>query len=508
MLYRSTRGGEAGVPFEKALLSAYASDGGLYVPESMPHLETDQLRGWAKKTTAEVCAEVMARFTDLQLDELEAITTSAFASFNNGVEPPLPLQKVGEAYHLDTGLGPTLAFKDIGQQVVARLLSKYLAQRGEHANIIVETSGDTGPAAIAGVAGLPGCDIFVLYPQGRVSAVQELQMLTWGHAPNVHVFRTEGDTDEQAEALKTLFADQAFMRTHRVVSINSINWARVMVQSAYYFWAYLQLRPEVDGEVHFIVPTGAFGNAAGGLVAKMMGLPIGKIVCATNANDVVHRTISTGDMAIAGNVPTVSPAMDIQFAYNVERMLFLVSDGDAATTAKYMRAAQERKSAVLPAWLLERVQRTFLSCAVSDAQTCDTMAAVHREAGVILDPHSAVGVWAARAKHVRAALQQGMGGNVAQAPVCVVLTAHPAKFDEACRKAGVPVATCEKVERLKVLPHAFEWLRAPPNRADKLQVWAMAIKKAVEAEARRRDAAKQGRGAEPPKPSASLRARL
>ena len=478
--YMSTRGGERGVPFERTLLAAYANDGGLYVPESLPSVSKEELRSWAGLRTSEVCARVMERFTDLPLAELREISASAFRSFNGGAEPPLPLTRVGDAYHLDAGLGPTLAFKDVGQQVVARLLSAYLARRGEHANVIVETSGDTGPAAIAGVAGSPNCEIFVLYPHGRVSAVQELQMITWGGASNVHVYCTEGDTDEQAEALKLLFSDASFMATNRVVSINSINWARIMVQSAYYFWAYLQLRPEVDGEVHFVVPTGAFGNATGGLVAKRMGLPIGTIVCATNSNDVVHRTISVGDMSLAPNVPTVSPAMDIQFAYNVERMLFLVSGGDCDSTARYMLAAQERRAEALPAHLLGLVRETFVSCAVSDEQTCATMAAVYNESGLTIDPHSAVGVSAARSRHIQEALRKPTGPP---APVCCVLTAHPAKFEDACARAGVPLAPSPVVEALKKAPRSFEWLRAPPPGTNKLEAWAASIKRAVESAA-------------------------
>ena len=491
MLYKSTRGGDFGTTFEQALLSAYASDGGLFVPETLPTITTAELRSWAKLRLSEVCARVMTRFTDLPLSELEPIADSAFKTFNDGNEPPLPLDKVGDEYFLDTGLGPTLAFKDVGQQVVARLVDLYLRKRGEHANIIVETSGDTGPAAIAGVAGLKNCDIFVLYPYGRISPVQELQMITWGDTSNVHVYRTEGDTDEQAEALKLLFSNREFMATHKVVSINSINWARVMVQSTYYFWAYLQLRPLVDGPVHFAVPTGAFGNSVGGLVAKTMGLPIGKILCATNANDVVHRTITRGDLSIAPNVMTVSPAMDIQFAYNVERMLYLVSGGDTTVTAKYMMAAQQRKPIPLPMDLLKKVQQTFLSFAVTDEETCGTMASVYRESGLTLDPHSAVGVHAARLSHIKAVMRMGDAPSSEAAPICCVLTAHPAKFEDACAKAGVPVATCDKVERLKTIRHAFEWLRAPPKNVNKLEAWAAHIKRAVEeAAARRQQAAK------------------
>ena len=230
MLYGSTRGGESGVPFEKALLSAYAADGGLFVPESIPQISLETLCSWRNLTMSQVCARVMEYFTDLTLPELESIAAVAFGTFNGGKQPPLPCTKVGNQHYLDTGLGPTLAFKDVGQQVVAQLLNIYLGRKGLHASVCVETSGDTGPAAIAGVAGCEHVDIFVLYPHGRVSDVQELQMVTWGDAPNVHVYRTEGDTDEQAEALKLLFSDAAFMAKHKVISINSINWARVMTQ--------------------------------------------------------------------------------------------------------------------------------------------------------------------------------------------------------------------------------------------------------------------------------------
>ena len=259
-----------------------------------------------------------------------------------------------------------------------------------------------------------------------------------------------------------------------------------MVQASYYFWAYLQLRPRVDGPVDFVVPTGAFGNATGGLVAKLMGLPVGRIVCATNANDVVHRTIAFGDLAMAPSVATVSPAMDIQFAYNVERMLYLVSGGDTSSTARYMNAAQERRVLPLPPWLLAKVQEVFLSSAVSDAQTCETMLQVHRESGRTIDPHSAVGVHAARSARVRAALRAGRAPGTPPPPVCCVLTAHPAKFEAACRRAGVPVATSAEVEALKVAPRAFEWLRAPTAGEDKLDLWAREIKRRVEeaAEAR------------------------
>jgi threonine synthase len=231
------------------------------------------------------------------------MTAAAFAGFNNGQEPPLPLKNVGGKMLLETGEGPTLAFKDIGQQVVAQLLNYYLGRRNARANILVETSGDTGPAAVAGVRGCPFVDIFCLYPSGRVSPVQELQLITVDEE-NVHVYCTEGNTDEQAEVLKEIFMDEEFMAKYNVCSINSINWARIAAQSSYYVWAYLQMCPDLSQTVDFVIPTGAFGNSMGGYLAKKMGLPVGTMVCATNANDTVTTMLNTGLLKMGVNVET------------------------------------------------------------------------------------------------------------------------------------------------------------------------------------------------------------
>jgi threonine synthase len=258
-----------------------------------------------------------------------------------------------------------------------------------------------------------------------------------------------------------------------------------MVQSSYYVWACLQIRPMADGPVDFVVPTGAFGNAVGGLLAKRMGCAIGTIVCATNANDVVHRTISAGDLSVGRNVATVSPAMDIQYAYNVERMLYLVSGGDAPTTARIMTAAQSRRAQRLPRALLDAVQAAFLSVAISDEETCMQMAATHASAGgYTLDPHSAVGVRAASMPTVREALKQRAGGGAH--PVVCVLTAHPAKFEDACARAGIPPVRVPAIEALRSRPRSFSWLRAPKDGAPKLAAWAAQLKAAVEAAAAKR----------------------
>ena len=481
VLYQSTRGGVKGLTFEQVLLSAYAPDGGLYVPqiETMPTLAS--LGPWdANMTVAQVTARVIAPFTGIPPVDCERFCAAAFRTFNEGKEPSLPLVRVGGRILLETGNGPTLAFKDIGQQVVAQLLNHVLGKRGERATILVETSGDTGPAAIEGVRQCENVEIFCLYPEGRVSAVQELQMITVD-SPNVHVYRTEGDTDEQAEALKVVFADAAFMRKHKVTSINSINWARVLVQSAYYVWACLQVAPSGE-RVDFVVPTGAVGNAVGGLIARRLGAPVGRIVCATNANDIVHRTIATGDMSMRGNLQTVSPAMDIQFAYNFERVLYFCSEADAVLVGGLMTTLEATRAVSLPPPLLATIQRVFLSCAVDDAATLRTMRQVHDESGgYLLDPHSAIGVHALDADPAVRAATAGARATV------VVLTAHPAKFDEAVAQAGVARQPVARVEALRALPHKFRVLRRPADagvsRAQKLAAWAAELKAAVEAQA-------------------------
>ena len=370
-------------------------------------------------------------------------------------------------------------------------------KRKQRATILVETSGDTGPAAVAAVKSLESVDIFCLYPKGRVSPVQELQ-LTTVDSPNVRVFRTHGDTDEQAEVLKSIFMDAAFVKKHNICSINSINWARIMAQSAYYFWAYLQLRPRVDGEVDFVVPTGAFGNSCGGFVAKTMGLPIRHIVCATNANDAVHRALTHGDLAQRGNLQTVSPAMDIQFAYNLERAIYFSCNGDSATVRRYMGAVEanrKRPGISLDPLLLRRLQQTFRTTSVSDEETLHAMQKLWKRTGYVACPHSACAIYAAEAMGL-SGTGGTFGGNTSESngsnvPAVCVLTAHPAKFEDAVAAAigeeNVPEDIPE-VKRLKSLPDdKFTALRraeqegGAANRT-KLE-WMMKIRAAVEARA-------------------------
>ena len=489
--YTTTRAGASSLSFVDVLLNAYGPDGGLFVPESVPTIPRARLAAWAALPMPAIAAHVLELFTDLSFDTLHGMTRRAFAGFNPPGEPtgvasgePLPLRRVGSMRFLDASLGNTLAFKDIGQQIVAQLLNHYLGREGRHANILVETSGDTGPAAIDGVRGCEHVDIFCIYPYGRITPVQELQMITVDE-PNVHVFRTMGDTDEQAQVLKELFSDEAFVKAHAICSINSINWARIAAQSTYYVYAYLQCCPSVDGVVDFAVPTGACGNAVAGLLAKKMGLPIGSILCATNANDIVHRTLSRGDMRMAANTQTVSPAMDIQFAYNMERILYFVTGGDVRAIRAMMAKVEdpdERGAQLTPA-LVAALQVHFTSCSVTDEQTVATIARVHAEHGFVLCPHSAVGVYAA---HYTAALEAPRSALRGDALVCV-LTAHPAKFASVVQRAtGLRSAdfTTASVEAMRALPHKFTLLnkKALTWRED----WKRTLRAAVVARARAR----------------------
>lgn len=306
MKYHSTRSLGSYKSFEDVLVSTYAPDGGLYVPEKVPVIPQAKFERMTGCPFPTVCAEILHLYSSIDIEVLTGMANSSFSLFNNGNDP-LPITKLtnSNVHLLDTSLGPTFAFKDIGQQMVAQLLNYVLGKQNKKAKIVVETSGDTGPAAIAGVRGCKNVEIFCLYPQGRVSAVQELQMITVMD-DNVHVYRTQGDTDEQTSVLKELFRDEAFVKEQSICSVNSINWVRIAAQSSYFIWSYLQLCAQgtikFGDAINYVIPTGAFGNAMGAFLAKRMGLPIGRIICATNANDIVHRTLTTGDMSMSTNI--------------------------------------------------------------------------------------------------------------------------------------------------------------------------------------------------------------
>eukprot|EP00039_Didymoeca_costata_P005762 m.84378 g.84378 ORF g.84378 m.84378 type:complete len:476 (-) comp12963_c0_seq4:128-1555(-) len=469
MKYSSTRGGDNGLSFEDAVFSSYAADGGMYVPDEIPTLTKDVLKKWATLTFPELCAEVVALYSDIPIEDCRKMTTKAFSTFNGGNNPPLPLKKFDKTYFLETGEGPTLAFKDVGQQVLAQILQWYLSnRRGYTATVLVDTSGDTGPAAIAAVQQCPNIRIFVLYPNGRVSPVQELQMITVD-APNVFVYRTEGTSDEQAEVLKEVFLDEQWTKKNNVISMNSINWGRIACQSAYYIWVCLQASPNMEKDVNFVVPTGAFGNACAGYVAKIMGANIGQIVCATNTNDVTHKFFTEGVLVQGETHQTISPAMDIQFAYNLERLIYLTSGRQASKIKDYMNTLEKERSVKLDDDILDKIRKTFtMSCAVSDKEIMSAMTHTWNTHKYLLCPHSACAVQA----------RLTIAKEIPEPCVCV-LTANPAKFESTVKEATGENVTHPIVEELKQKnKDHFTWLKKESENWR--ENWKTIVKAAVE----------------------------
>jgi len=418
--YVSTRGAGAPVSFEEALLEGLAPDGGLYVPESWPQLRENwqaEMRDAQFADFALLSAKTFAggSFTD---DELERLVARAYASFDH---PDIaPLRELGpDLYLLELFHGPTFAFKDFAMQLLAQLFAAALARRGERRTIVVATSGDTGAAAVEAFAGLAGVDLFVMHPEGRISEAQRRQMTTC-EASNVHNIAVNGSFDDCQRVLKALFADDRFRGDVSLGAVNSINWARIMVQTAYYLSTLARLgRPAA-----FSIPTGNFGDIFAGYVAQRMGADLGPLVIATNTNDILHRTLTTGVYKVEGATPTLSPAMDIQIASNFERLLFELLDRNASALKRLMKDLVDTGEMVLPKEALATMRATFRSARVSDEETLAEIGRAAEDYNVLIDPHTAVGLRAERE-----ALQDVAGAHV------VLSTAHPAKFTQTVARA-------------------------------------------------------------------------
>jgi threonine synthase len=357
------------------------------------------------------------------------------------------LVEIGEdQYLLELFHGPTLAFKDIALQVLGQLFSRALAKRGGRATIVAATSGDTGSAAIAALGGLPNINVFVMHPKGRVSDVQRLQMTTSAHA-NVHNVALEGSFDDAQSIVKSLFADVGFADTISLTAVNSINFARIAAQCVYYFTATASLGKPAT----FVVPTGNFGDIFAGEAAQRMGLDVARLVIATNANDIMARALNDGVYASGASHATLSPSMDIQVASNFERALFEAADRDADWTAAAMNDFARARKLALPQAVLEKLRGRYSAFASDDTETRDAIAAVHKQTGRIIDPHTAVGVAAIRK----------MGKP--PSPVVVLSTAHPAKFPDAVTQAiGAPPPVPKRLAGLQNLPERLEILEAGP----------------------------------------------
>jgi len=424
MNYISTRGQAPKLKFADVLLAGLASDGGLYVPETLPTFSRDEIASWASLSYAELAFTVIKPFVDdcISDADLKRMIDETYAGFNHSAVAPLKELGTNE-WVLELFHGPTLAFKDFALQLLGRLMDHVLAERGERLVIMGATSGDTGSAAIEGCRHSKHLDIFILHPYNRVSEVQRRQMTTI-KADNVFNIALEGNFDDCQEMVKDSFADQGFLNGLKLGAVNSINWARIMAQIVYYFSASLAVggphRP-----VSFSVPTGNFGDIFAGYLAKQMGLPIEQLVVATNRNDILHRVISGNDMSKGELVHTLSPSMDIMVSSNFERLLFDVYGRDGAEITDLMALFKKQSVQLEPArW--ETVRALFDSYAIDDDTTCDVIRDVHAETGYLLDPHTAIGVKAAR--------ECWRDKSV---PMITLATAHPVKFPEPVVKAGL-----------------------------------------------------------------------
>jgi threonine synthase len=422
MRYVSTRGHAPVLDFQEVTLAGLARDGGLYVPEAWPTMTHDDIASLQGLTYVETALRVCRPFIGDALgdDELRALLRQAYGGFAHAAVTPL---KQLDARHwlLELFHGPTLAFKDVALQLLGLLFERFLTNRSDHLTVVGATSGDTGSAAIQALAGRAKVDIFMLHPLGRVSDVQRRQMTTV-MAPNVHNIAIEGTFDDAQALVKAMFNDARFASRFHLSAVNSINWARLMAQVVYYFYAAVRLGAP-ERPVAFSVPTGNFGDVFAGYVASRMGLPIAKLIVATNVNDILHRALSAGDYSVGTVQPTAAPSMDIQVSSNFERLLFDLHDRDGARLAQVMRGFEATKTLSLGN---ERAKAMlFESRRIDDDAMAMALRWACAEAGELVDPHTAIGLAAARDVDLPADMA-----------VVTLATAHPAKFRDAVERAA------------------------------------------------------------------------
>lgn len=457
MKYISTRGDAPVLSFEEVVLTGLASDGGLYVPESLPNFSREEIASWAGLEYRELAFKIMSPFVagSIPDNDLKQLINQSYDRFRHRAIAPL-VQIGHNEWILELFQGPTLAFKDFALQFLGHLLDYILKKRRQKVVILGATSGDTGSAAIEGCRDCDNVDIFILHPYQRVSEVQRRQMTTVLEA-NVHNIALEGNFDDCQNMVKASFADQSFLPAGRqLVAVNSINWARIMAQIVYYFYAGLALgaphRP-----VSFAVPTGNFGDIFAGYLAKRMGLPIDQLVIATNSNDILHRCLSSNDHSKKPLVHSLSPSMDIMVSSNFERMLFDLYDRDG-TKIKNLMQDFKNGAMHLEESVLVRARSLFASYRLDDDETIEVIKAVFDSTEYLLDPHTAIGVQAGRKTR-----------KSSEVPMVCLATAHPAKFPDAVKKAvdldgpALPYHMQDlfnRDERYKVLPNSITDLQA------------------------------------------------
>ena len=456
MEYISTRGGAAPLTFEGATLAGLASDGGLYLPREWPQFSEAEIAAMAGLPYAELAARVMQPFVEgsLSPERLRELTGEAYGRFAHAAVTPLA--QIDERHWLlELFHGPTLAFKDVALQLLGLLFEEFLSRRRDHLTIVGATSGDTGSAAIDAVAGRERIDIFMLHPNGRVSDVQRRQMTTV-KAPNVHNIAIDGSFDDAQAMVKRMFVDTAMTGRFNVGAVNSINWARLMAQVVYYFASAVQLGAP-HRRIAYSVPTGNFGDVFAGYVAAKMGLPVERLIVATNVNDILYRALSSGDYSAGTVTPTAAPSMDIQVSSNFERLLFDCGTRDGAALAAQMKGFEDTKAMQLTNAQREGAAALFTSARADAKEMSLAMRWAYEASGQVIDPHTAIGLHAARAAELPS-----------DVPVVTLATAHPAKFPDAVERAtGVRPALptrvgdlFEREERYAELPGEYDAVAA------------------------------------------------
>ena len=419
MKYISTRDNSKEYSFEDVFIKGLADDGGLFIPKQVKKYSTEELESLSSLSYQDLAKKIIYPFIGdfMSENELSDIVDRSYSVFRK--DNTVDLIKVGDVKLLELFHGPTLAFKDIAMQLLGNFYEYYLKKTNKNINVIVATSGDTGAAAIDAIKGKKNMNIFVLHPHNKVSLVQRKLMSTVKEK-NVFNIAIEGNFDDCQNLVKSMFADKEFSNSINMSGVNSINWARIIAQSVYYFYTYFQVKD--NRPINFSVPTGNFGDVYAGYLSKKMGLPINKLIVATNQNDILHRAISSGKYEAEAVLETNSPSMDIQIASNFERLIYDLNDFDDHETQKVMTGIKEEGKYIIPEDKMKKIERDFLSASINESEVLDIIKEVHTKHNIVLDPHSAIGFGALKKVNID-------GNNV------VLATAHPCKFPGAIDKS-------------------------------------------------------------------------
>ena len=420
MKYISTRNNKETFEFKDVFIKGLADDGGLFIPESLTKYSETEINSFAKLEYSDLAKKIISTFIGdfMSVNDVSNIIDKSYSVFRK--KNVVNLIKVGDRSVLELFHGPTLAFKDVAMQLLGNFYEYYLNNENQKINIVVATSGDTGAAAIDAIKGKKNVNIFVLHPHNRVSSVQR-KLMTTVKDENVFNIAINGNFDDCQNLVKSMFADKNFSNEIKMSGVNSINWARIIAQSVYYFYSYFLIEDK-DEPINFSVPTGNFGDVYAGYLAKKMGLPINKLIVATNQNDILHRAISKGSYEVEKVAETISPSMDIQIASNFERLIYDLNDGDDSLTAKAMNDIKEKGKYLIDQEKLDKINNNFLSAKMSEDEVLKTIELVYKKFDVVLDPHSAIGYGAFDKVNIS-------GNNI------VLATAHPCKFPDAIKNA-------------------------------------------------------------------------